>query len=103
MRSSGPPVVAALGARGALAGALGQATRLFAADALVRYHHRLLIAALVGAFAAGLTLALAAAVLLLAAALGPILPFGPRVRISFRAAPAAEAFAWTLGLVGGAA
>ncbi len=83
-------------------GVLGWAIHLFTIDALQRYHNRLLIAALVGATAAGLTLALAAGVMLVAAALSPILPFGPRVRLSFRAAPAAEAFAWALGLLAGA-
>jgi arylsulfatase A-like enzyme len=87
---------------GAAAGGLFWLTRLVAADTLVRYHHRLLIAALVGAAAAGLTVAMAAGAFVIAALLSPILRFGPRVRAGFRASPAIEAFGWMLGLVTGA-
>ncbi|MFI5288118.1 MAG: sulfatase-like hydrolase/transferase [Polyangia bacterium] len=81
--------------------ALGVAIHLFALDALHRYHNRMLIAAVVGATAAGIAVGLAALVMLLAAALSPLLPFGPRVRLELRAPPAACAGAWSLGLIVG--
>lgn len=83
-------------------GALGWLTRLFAFDALHRYHNRMLIAALSGAVSAGIAIGLLALVMLLASALSPILPFGPRARLELRAAPALAAGAWALGLLGGA-
>jgi arylsulfatase A-like enzyme len=80
----------------------GYATRLGAVDALQRFRHRGLIAALVGAEAAGLWLAAAVLVLLLAAALSPLVRVGPRARLAWSAPAAPLVAAWVLALFSGA-
>ena len=91
----------ALAVAAALVG-LGRLVQPIALDALGRYHHRLLLSSLVGASAAGLAIALAAVVFLLATVLSPVLPLGPRVRLRFSAPLAWEAALWALGLYAGA-
>src|SRR5262249_25382924 len=89
---------------GALAlGVLGVAVRMLTVDALHRFHHRLLIAALVGGDAAAIALVLVPLVFLLASALSGILPVGPRVRLGLRAPAGLYAGGWALGLGLGAA
>jgi arylsulfatase A-like enzyme len=79
--------------------ALYFATQAIVLDALVRYHHKVLIAALSGAAVAGLAIPGAAAVFVIASALSPALRVGPRVRARLAISPTIAATAWTLGLV----
>jgi arylsulfatase A-like enzyme len=83
-------------------GAVGLFARGYTLFAIQQFHHRWLIAALVGAATAGVSVALMAAVFLVAAALSPLLPFGPRARLSLAAPPAIAAAGWTLGFAGAA-
>lgn len=76
--------------------------RELALYALTRFHHRLLIAGLVGAEAALLAVPAAALVFLLAAVLSPVLRFGPRLAPRPAAPAGLYAAAWVLGLAGGA-
>src|SRR5260370_5725426 len=99
---AGSRVLGYLIALAASAARLGWATNTMAALALARCHHRGLIAALVGTAVATLVLPAAARVLVLARALSAVVPFGPRVRLGFAAAPWLEAGAWSLGLALGA-
>jgi arylsulfatase A-like enzyme len=82
--------------------AFGFALRPIALLCLRQFHHRGLIAALVGVSAGGLGLGVVLAIFVVAAALSPLVPFGPRVRLSFRASPALEMAGWALGLLAGA-
>jgi arylsulfatase A-like enzyme len=82
---------------------IGLALRPITFDALARFHHRGLIAALVGAAAAGLMLALVLFAPLVAAALSTVLRVGPRVRLRVGAAPALIAALRTLGVLAGGA
>jgi len=66
--------------------------------ALRFFHHRALIAGLVGAAAAGLTVAAAITTMIAAAALSPLVRVGPRARMRFAAPAGIEAAAWILGL-----
>jgi arylsulfatase A-like enzyme len=83
--------------------ALGFAVEAIARDALRIYHHRLLIAALVGSAAAGLFVLIGAAVLVVASVLSWPLRVGPSVRIKFTAPAGLEAAGWTVGLYLGSA
>ena len=76
----------------------GYALQLIALDAQHLYHHRPLMAALVGAAAAGLTAAAAVATMILASLLSRVLRFGPRARLPFRAAAGLEAAHWLVAL-----
>jgi arylsulfatase A-like enzyme len=91
--------VATLGALGGAAWILD----LVALEILRHYHHRLLMAALVGAAATGLTLGAAVIVFVAAALLSLALRFGPRARLRFTVAAGVAAPSWilTLYLVGG--
>jgi arylsulfatase A-like enzyme len=88
-------------AAGALA-ALGLMARNVSFVALQQFHQRFLIASLVGAACAGLAIALAAAVFIVAAALTPLLRFGPRVKLRLAGAPAVRFAGWIVGLMVGA-
>ena len=66
--------------------------------ALLRFHGKFLIAALVGVVAALLALPAVGAAFVAAAALSPLLRFGPRVRPSLRAPLGVMAPAWLAGL-----
>ena len=66
--------------------------------ALRFFHHRALIAALVGAAAAGLALPAALLALVAAAALSPLLRVGPRARLRYVAPAGIEAASWIIGL-----
>ena len=66
--------------------------------ALRFFHHRALIAALVGAAAAGLALPAALLTLLGASALSTVLRVGPRARLKYAAPAGIEAACWILGL-----
>ncbi len=81
---------------------LGGFARAMTLFALRQFHHRLLIAALVGASTAALAIPAAAAIFLLASALSPLMPMGPRLRLRLSAPPAVAAVGWMLGLVVGA-
>jgi arylsulfatase A-like enzyme len=98
----GARVAAYLAALFACAAGIGLALKPIVFDALQRFHHHGLIAALVGAAAAALALASLVAIPMLAAALSLALRFGPRVRLRFKAPPALVLAAWTLGLLAGA-
>ena len=87
----------ALAAAGSLA-LLGAALDPIALWALRFFHHRALIGALVGAAAAGLALPAALTTLVAAAALSPLVRFGPRARLRYSAPAGIEAAAWILGL-----
>ncbi|MSP61371.1 MAG: hypothetical protein EXR72_13700 [Myxococcales bacterium] len=78
---------------------LGGCTWIVTLNALSRFHGHLLIAALVGAVSAGLAIALAPGVFLVAALLSPVLRFGPRARLRFAAPAGFLAGFWTLGLL----
>ena len=81
---------------------LGFLVRNVALQVLTLFHHRLLIAALVGASAAGLFIVAAALVFVGAAILSPILPIGPRLRLHFRAPAGLLVLGWVFGLGVGA-
>ncbi len=66
--------------------------------ALRFFHHRALIAGLVGAAAAGIAVLAAITTLLGAAALSRLVRVGPRARVRFAAPAGIEAAAWVLGL-----
>jgi len=84
-------------------GLVGWGTRLVALNALTQFHHHALIAALTGAAAAGLALAAMVLAFVVAAALTPLLPFGPRLRIAPSTPPALTASLMAIGLgLGGA-
>jgi arylsulfatase A-like enzyme len=70
--------------------------------ALVKFHHRVLIAALVGASTAGVAILAAAAVLMVAAVLSPLLRFGRRARPRLAAPLAVAVAGWIAGLVAAA-
>ena len=101
--SNGARWVAYLVATAASLAAVGLALRPLTLTALRFFHHRLLIAALVGAEAAALMLPAALLTLVLAAALSPVLRLGPRARLRFVAPAGLEAAAWVGGLFAGAA
>ncbi|MDB4967545.1 MAG: sulfatase [Myxococcales bacterium] len=95
-------VAYALAAAAMLAG-VGVVLQPIALWALRFFHHRALIAALVGAAGAGLVIPVALLTLVVAAALSPIVRIGPRARIKFVAPIGLEAAIWILGLYVGAA
>lgn len=82
---------------------VGVAVDHIALFALRAFHHRALIAALVGAAAAGLAIPAALTTLLLASALSPLVRVGPRARLRFGAPAGLEAASWVLGLYAAAA
>lgn len=94
----GAPLLAYGIAAAGAAVALGFAVRALAADSLVRYHHRMLIAALVGAGAAGFAVAGTLAIFVVAAVLAPMIRKGPRKKLTVITPPALLAAGWTLGL-----
>jgi arylsulfatase A-like enzyme len=83
--------------------AVGWAVRLFTLDALHRYHHPLLIAALVGAAAAALAIGAVTFTFAVSALLSPLIPIGPRAKMAFSAPVGVLAAGWALGLVVAAA
>jgi arylsulfatase A-like enzyme len=89
-------------AAAAAAAGLGLGVRQLAVVALARFHHRVLIAALVGAEAVALAVTAAPLVLLGATALSAFLRWGPRARLKLVAPAGLYAFAWGAGLVAGA-
>jgi arylsulfatase A-like enzyme len=82
--------------------AVGFVLHAVALVCLRQFHHRGLIAAVVGITLGGLGVGVAMVTFVLAAILSPLMPFGPRVRLEFRAHPALELVGWICGLVGGA-
>jgi arylsulfatase A-like enzyme len=97
-RKRGAPLGAYVTAVIAALVALGFATRALTLDALGRYHHRMLIAALVGASTAGVALGLALAVFAVAAMLARVVRIGPRLRLTQPTPIAVLTAGWTLGL-----
>jgi arylsulfatase A-like enzyme len=87
----------ALSIAGALA-LVGVTLQPIALWALRYFHHRALIAALVGAAAVGLAIPAALLTLLAASALSVVVRVGPRARLKYAAPAGIEAAAWVLGL-----
>jgi len=100
--SEGAPLGALIVAAATMAAVQGAAVRAITLDALARFRHPGLIAALVGAEAAGLAVACAVGALALAAIVGRLAPVGPRVSLERPSAPAHLAAALVLALLGAA-
>jgi arylsulfatase A-like enzyme len=100
--SEGAPIGALIVSAATMAVAHGAAARALTLDAIARFRHPGLIAALVGAEAAGLAIVFSASALALAAIIGRLAPVGPRLSHERPSAPAHLAAALVLALVGAA-